>query len=61
MKKEYDFKKGRRGPVLSHKGKTRITIFIDNEILADFRERADDSGRISQYLIGLTGHRLPPR
>ena len=51
MKKEYDFKKGRRGPVLSHKGKTRITIFIDNEILADFRERADDSGRGYQTLI----------
>jgi len=27
MLKEYDFRKGKRGPVLPQKGKTRITIF----------------------------------
>jgi len=29
MLEEYDFSKGKRGPVIPNKGKTRITIFID--------------------------------
>jgi hypothetical protein len=35
---EYDFSKGKRGPVLPNKGKTRITIFIDTDILEWFRD-----------------------
>jgi len=49
MKKEYDFGKGRRGPVVS--GKTRITIFIDDEVLKEFRERSDALGRGYQTLM----------
>ncbi len=42
MKREYDFSKGMRGPVLSaEKGKTRITIFLDNAVLKAFRVRAE--------------------
>lgn len=45
MKKEYDFKKGKRGPVLKvPPGKTRITIRIDNDILDWFRTRVHDAG-----------------
>ncbi len=33
MRKEYDFSKGRRGAVVSSKGKTRITIMLDDDIL----------------------------
>ena len=45
MKKEYDFQKGKRGPVIqSPKGKTRITIRIDHDILEWFRKRVHDAG-----------------
>jgi len=45
MKDEYDFSKGRRGPVIeSPAGKTRITIRLDDDVLDWFRARADASG-----------------
>ena len=45
MKREYDFSKARRGAVVSvPKGKTRITIRLDDEILAWFREQVDRAG-----------------
>ena len=42
---EYDFGKGKRGPVIPQKGKTRITIFIDTDILEWFRDEAEREGR----------------
>jgi uncharacterized protein (DUF4415 family) len=42
---EYDFSKGKRGPVIPQKGKTRITIFIDSDILEWFRGEAEREGR----------------
>jgi uncharacterized protein (DUF4415 family) len=51
MKKEYDFSKGRRGSVIPQTGKTRITIFIDDDIIQAFRVRADALGRGYQTLI----------
>jgi uncharacterized protein (DUF4415 family) len=45
MKKEYDFKKGKRGPVIkTPKGKTRITIRIDDDILGWFRQQVNAAG-----------------
>jgi uncharacterized protein (DUF4415 family) len=45
MKKEYDFKNGKRGPVIqSTKGKTRITIRIDDDILEWFRQQVQKAG-----------------
>ena len=44
MKAEYDFSKGKRGAVIPQKGKTRISIFIDNAILTEFRARAEKAG-----------------
>ena len=45
MKKEYDFSKGRRGPVLRvPPGKTRVTIRLDDDILDWFRQQVDDAG-----------------
>ena len=45
MKKEYDFSKGRRGPVLkSPAGKTRVTIRLDDDVLDWFRQQIDDAG-----------------
>ena len=45
MKKEYDFSKGKRGAVRpAAKGKTRITIRIDDDILEWFRGEVDAAG-----------------
>ena len=45
MKKEYDFSKGKRGAVVpAPKGKTRITIRIDDDILDWFRGEVEAAG-----------------
>jgi hypothetical protein len=44
MRTEYDFSKGRRGAAIPQKGKTRISIFIDNAVLEAFRARAEKAG-----------------
>jgi uncharacterized protein (DUF4415 family) len=45
MKSEYDFSKGKRGPVLKvPPEKTRVTIRLDNDILEWFRQQVDDAG-----------------
>jgi uncharacterized protein (DUF4415 family) len=54
MKKEYDFSRGQRGPVIPAKGKTRITIYLDNDVLEAFRERADRLGLGYQTLVNQT-------
>ncbi|CAN2039909.1 CopG family transcriptional regulator [Candidatus Magnetomoraceae bacterium gMMP-15] len=51
MKSEYDFSKGKRGAVIQQKSKTRITIYIDDDILEEFRNRADKSGRGYQTIM----------
>ncbi|MCL4849055.1 MAG: BrnA antitoxin family protein [Acidobacteria bacterium] len=51
MKKEYDFSKGRRGPVIRQRNKTRITIHLDDDVLEAFRARADAEGRGYQTMI----------
>lgn len=48
MKKQYNFAKARRGPILpAPAGKTRITIRIDADILDWFRAQADQAGGAS--------------
>ena len=45
MKKEYDFSRGKRGPVVSvAKGKTRVTIRLDEDVVEWFREQVDAAG-----------------
>ena len=45
MKKEYDFSKGKRGPVVQvAKGKTRVTIRLDDDVLEWFRDQVDKAG-----------------
>lgn len=40
MKRQYDFSKGKRGPVIRvPRGKTRITIRLDEDVLQWFRRR----------------------
>jgi uncharacterized protein (DUF4415 family) len=51
MRKEYDFSKGKRGAIIPAKGKTRITMYLDDEVLDEFRERAETTGVGYQTLI----------
>ena len=45
MKKEYDFSRAKRGAVIkSPPSKTRITIRIDDDSLAWFREQVHEAG-----------------
>ena len=51
MKKEYDFSKARRGAVVPPTGKTRITIYLDDDILEEFKKQAEKTGKGYQTLI----------
>jgi uncharacterized protein (DUF4415 family) len=51
MKKEYEFDNAKRGAVVPQKGKTRINIYIDDEVLEEFRKRADVAGRGYQTMM----------
>ena len=45
MKAQYDFSRGKRGPMLkAPAGKTRITIRIDDDLLQWFRKQAHAAG-----------------
>ena len=51
MRSEYDFSKAKRGAVITNRGKERITIFLDKEVVSEFRKRAGDTGRGYQTMI----------
>ena len=51
MRKEYDLSDATRGAVVKEPGKQRITIMLDSDVIAAFRERAAGSGRGYQTLI----------
>jgi hypothetical protein len=51
LRAEYDFSKGKRGAVIPQKGKTRISIFIDNAVLDAFRSRAERTGTGYQTMM----------
>jgi len=62
MRKQYDFSKAKRAKSVPHlarlqaeaKGKTRITIMLDNDLLMPFRARAETEGTGYQTLINQT-------
>jgi uncharacterized protein (DUF4415 family) len=53
MKKEYDFSQGKRGRITPKepepRGKTRITIRLDEDLVDHFLKIADASGGTSGY------------
>src|SRR5690242_6840627 len=59
MRKQYDFSKARKAKDIPHlarlqaeaKGKTRITIMLDNDVLLAFKARAEKEGAGYQTLI----------
>ena len=44
MRKQYDFSAGKRGAVIASAGKTRITIMLDDDVIAHFRAKAEAEG-----------------
>ena len=72
MRKQYDFSKAKRAKDVPHlarlqaaaKGKTRITIMLDNDLLMTFRAQAEAEGigyqtLINQMLRGVVGTSPP--
>ncbi len=51
MRKEYDFSNAKRGAVIPSKGKTRITIMLDDDVLEHFRSKAEEEGTGYQTMI----------
>ncbi|MGH8542463.1 MAG: BrnA antitoxin family protein [Gammaproteobacteria bacterium] len=51
MRAEYDSSKGKRGALIPTKGKTRITIYIDDAVLNEFRARAERTGAGYQTMM----------
>jgi len=56
MLDEYNFNKAKRGAVIPSQGKTRITIILDDDVIAafrarGFRARGDPSGKGYQTAI----------
>jgi uncharacterized protein (DUF4415 family) len=67
MRKEYDFSKGKRGAVVPvPKGKTRVTIRLDEDVLEWFRNQVDQAGGgnyqslINQALRDFMAHSREP-
>ncbi|MDX9709839.1 MAG: BrnA antitoxin family protein [Trichloromonas sp.] len=51
MKAEYDFSNAKRGAVVPQPGKTRITIYLDDSVIEEFRTRAEFAGKGYQTMI----------
>jgi uncharacterized protein (DUF4415 family) len=51
MKAEYDFSEAKRGAVIPQTGKSRITIYIDDDVLETFREGSDAAGKGYQTIM----------
>jgi hypothetical protein len=54
MKDEYDFSNAKRGAVASSKGKTRITIMLDDAVIEAARSLAETEGFGYQTVINNT-------
>ncbi|WP_078923180.1 BrnA antitoxin family protein [Thiothrix eikelboomii] len=50
----YDLSQGQRGAVIANNGKTRITTWLDDEVLELFRQRAEAEGIGYQTLVNQT-------
>jgi uncharacterized protein (DUF4415 family) len=51
VREQYDFSKAQRGAVIPSPGKTRITIMLDDDVLAFFRAQAETTGSGYQTLV----------
>ena len=69
MKDEYNFSSAKRGAIASNKGKTRITIMLDDAVIEAARARAENAGTgyqtvinnlLRQALVSPDAHDLAP-
>jgi uncharacterized protein (DUF4415 family) len=51
MKTNYDMTNAKRGAVIAPTGKTRITIYLDDKVVAGFKQRGEAVGKGYQTLI----------
>lgn len=51
MKTNYDMSSAKRGAVITPQGKTRITIYLDDKVIAGFKQRGEAVGKGYQTLI----------
>lgn len=51
MKTEVDFSKAKRGAVIPTAGKTRITMYLDDTIIEQYKVRSEKTGKGYQTLI----------
>ena len=51
MKANYDMNNAKRGAVIASQGKTRITIYLDDKVVAGFKQRGEAIGKGYQTLI----------
>jgi len=51
MKTNYDMSNAKRGAVIAPQGKTRITIYLDDKVVAGFKQRGEATGKGYQTLI----------
>ena len=66
MRKQYDLSKAKRAKNVTHlarlqaeaKGKTRITIMLDNDLLMTFKAKAESEGTGYQTLINQALRRI---
>ena len=51
MEETFDFSQGKRGAVIPTTGKTRITMYLDDDVLESFRAKAIAEGKGYQAMI----------
>lgn len=51
MKANYDISNAKRGAVIVPTGKTRISIYLDDVVIAGFKQRGEAAGKGYQTLI----------
>ena len=49
--REFDFSQGERGPVILPTGKTRVTLWLDDDIVSTLTEQAGAAGKGIQAMV----------
>lgn len=63
MRPEYDFSKGKRGAVIPNVGKTRITTYLDSDIVEWLKARGEAENKGYQTILNelLRKHLAPEK
>ena len=58
MREDYDFSSAERGAIIASPGKARITIMLDDDVIAHFRAQAEAQGVGHRTLINASLRRV---